>query len=90
LKYIELIVLKTIHSRPGARNVFLSQNHPEFWRGRKKQLLITYIDYAWVMYPLGDVVGQFLGTFKEYPPRMKAGSWDMSKALEALQTPHNK
>jgi len=49
-----------------------------------------YIDHAWVMYPLGDVVGQFLGTFKEYPPRMKAGSWDMSKALEALQTPHNK
>jgi arylsulfatase len=42
------------------------------------------------MYPLGNVVGEFLATFKEYPPRMKAGSWDMGKALEKLQTPHNK
>ncbi|MCP4263816.1 MAG: arylsulfatase [Planctomycetes bacterium] len=49
-----------------------------------------YIDHAWVMYPLGDVVGGFLKTFKDYPPRMKAGSWDMGKALEKLQTPHNK
>ena len=49
-----------------------------------------YIYHAWVMYPLGDVVGGFLKTFKEYPPRMKAGSWDMGKALEKLQTPHNK
>jgi len=47
-----------------------------------------YIDHAWVMYPLGDVVGKFLATFKEYPPRMKAGSWDMSAALETLQKPH--
>ena len=49
-----------------------------------------YIDHAFLMYPMGDVVGEFLGTFKDYPPRMKAGSWDMGKALEALQTPHNK
>ena len=48
-----------------------------------------YIDHAFLMYPMGDVVGEFLATFKEYPPRMKAGSWDMGKALEALQTPHN-
>ena len=47
-----------------------------------------YIDHAWVMYPLGDVVGKFLATFKEYPPRMKAGSWDISKALDTLQAPH--
>jgi arylsulfatase len=42
------------------------------------------------MYPLGKVVGDYLATYKEYPPRQKAGSWDISKALEALQTPHNK
>ena len=36
-----------------------------------------YIDHAWVLYPLGDVVGEFLGTFKEFPPRMKAG-WPSS------------
>jgi arylsulfatase len=49
-----------------------------------------YIDHAWVMYPLGDVLGKYLATYKEYPPRMKAGSWDVSKALDAVQTPHNK
>ena len=49
-----------------------------------------YIDHAYLMYPMGNVVGEFLATFKEYPPRMKAGSWDMGKALEKLQTPHNK
>lgn len=49
-----------------------------------------YIDHAYLMYPLGSVVGEYLATFKEYPPRMKAGSWDMGKALEKLQTPHNK
>jgi len=49
-----------------------------------------YIDHAYLMYPLGNVVGEFMATFKEYPPRMKAGSWDMGKALEKLQTPHNK
>jgi len=47
-----------------------------------------YIDHAWVMYPLGDVVGKFLATFKDYPPRMKAGSWDISAALDRLQAPH--
>ena len=49
-----------------------------------------YIDHAFLMYPMGDVVGDFLATFKEYPPRMKAGSWDMGKALESLQTPISK
>ena len=49
-----------------------------------------YIDHAYLMYPLGNVVGEYLATFKEFPPRMKAGSWDMGKALEKLQTPHNK
>jgi len=49
-----------------------------------------YIDHAFLMYPMGNVVGEFLATFNDYPPRMKAGSWDMGKALDALQSPHNK
>jgi len=48
-----------------------------------------YIEHAYLMYPLGNVVGEFLATFKE-SPRMKAGFWDMGKALEALQIPHNR
>jgi arylsulfatase len=44
-----------------------------------------YIDHAWILYPLPDVVGEFLKTFKEYPPRQKAASFTIGKALEALQ-----
>ena len=44
-----------------------------------------YIDHAWTLYPLQDVVGQFLVTFKEYPPRQKAGSFTLGDALEKLE-----
>ena len=44
-----------------------------------------YIDHAWIMYPIGDVVGEFLGTFKEYPPRMKAASFTLGDVLDKLQ-----
>ena len=44
-----------------------------------------YIDHAWALYPLSDVVGQFLATFKDYPPRMKAASFTIGDALDSLQ-----
>ncbi|MBT3255988.1 MAG: arylsulfatase [Deltaproteobacteria bacterium] len=44
-----------------------------------------YIDHAWILYPLPDVVGKFLATFKEYPPRMKAGSFTIGDAFKMLQ-----
>jgi arylsulfatase len=44
-----------------------------------------YIDHAWVLYPLSDVVGEFLATFKDYPPRMKAGSFTIGDALKKLE-----
>jgi arylsulfatase len=30
-------------------------------------------------------VGDFLATFKEYPPRMKAASFSLDKVMEQLQ-----
>lgn len=44
-----------------------------------------YIDHAWILYPLPDVVGEFLATFKDYPPRQKAASFTIGQALETLQ-----
>jgi arylsulfatase len=44
-----------------------------------------YIDHAWTLYPLGDVVGEFLATFKEFPPRQKPGSFTIGDAFETLQ-----
>jgi arylsulfatase len=44
-----------------------------------------YIDHAFIIYPLPDVVGEFLQTFKEYPPRQKAASFTVDDALVLLQ-----
>ncbi len=49
-----------------------------------------YIDHAWILYPLPDVVGGFLGTFKDYPPRQEAASFTIDQALRALQAGNRK
>jgi arylsulfatase len=45
------------------------------------------LDHAFMLVPVQDVVGQFLSTFQEYPPRMKAASFSLDKVLEQLSTP---
>ena len=42
-------------------------------------------DRLFVMVPAQSVVGNFLGTFKEYPPRQKPGSFSLDRVLEELQ-----
>jgi arylsulfatase len=37
--------------------------------------------------PGAAYVGQFIGTFKEYPPRQKPGSFNLDRVLESLQEP---
>ena len=49
-----------------------------------------FIDHAWAMYPLPDVVGGFLKTFEEFPSRQKAGSFTVGDAFEQLQQVPNK
>ena len=46
-------------------------------------------DPAFLLVPAQDVVGQFLMTFKDYPPRMKAASFSLDKVMEQLSTPTN-
>ena len=36
--------------------------------------------------PAQQYVGQFLSTFKEFPPRQKAGSFALDQVLESLQS----
>jgi arylsulfatase len=47
-----------------------------------------YFDRSFALYALPDVVGEFLATFEEFPPRQKAASFTIDKALEMLQKPH--
>ena len=43
------------------------------------------IEHTFVLVPAQQYVGQFLATFKEYPPSQKPGSFSLDSALEALQ-----
>src|SRR6267142_6423589 len=44
------------------------------------------IDHTFVLVPAQQYVGQFLATFKEFPPSQKPGSFSIDRALEALQS----
>jgi arylsulfatase len=37
--------------------------------------------------PAQQYVGKFIGTFREFPPSQKVGSFSLDAVLEALQTP---
>jgi len=43
------------------------------------------IDHLFVLTPVQDYVGQFLMTFKEYPQRQKAASFNLDRVMEKLQ-----
>jgi arylsulfatase len=45
------------------------------------------IDKAYLMVPAQAYVGKFLATFKEYPPRMKPGSFGIDKVMEKMLSP---
>ena len=45
------------------------------------------LDHAFMLVPAQAVVGEFLGTFQEYPPRMKAASFSLEKVMEQLASP---
>ncbi len=47
-----------------------------------------YIDHAFLLVPAQGYVANFLGTFRDYPPRQKAGSFNLSQVLEKLQQNH--
>ena len=44
------------------------------------------IEHVFVLVPAQQYVGQFLATFKEYPPSQKPGSFSLDQVLENLQT----
>ena len=43
------------------------------------------LDRAFLLVPAQDYVGQFLMTFKEYPPRQKADSFNLDSVMKKLQ-----
>ena len=43
-----------------------------------------YFDHVYLLVPMQTYVGQFLATFKEFPPRQKAASFTIDQAMDAL------
>jgi arylsulfatase len=43
-----------------------------------------YLDHMFVIAPAGAYVGQWLQTFKEFPPRQKPGSFNLDRVMEAV------
>jgi arylsulfatase len=44
------------------------------------------VDRLFLLVPAQQFVGQFLATFKEFPPSQKVGSFSLDAVLETLQT----
>ena len=68
--------------------VFNLRTDPYEWADRTSNTFWDSIlrrEYLFV--PAQAMVAEFLQTFKEYPPRMKAPSFSIDQVLEALQTP---
>jgi len=40
-----------------------------------------------MLVPAQDIVGKFLATFKEFPPRQKAASFNLDKVMEKMTAP---
>jgi arylsulfatase len=45
------------------------------------------LDRAFLLVPAQAYVARFLGTFKEYPPRMKAASFSLDRVMEQMNSP---
>jgi arylsulfatase len=43
-----------------------------------------YLDHVYLLLPATEYVGKFIGTFKEYPPRMKAASFNLGDTMKVL------
>jgi hypothetical protein len=43
-----------------------------------------FLDRAYMLVPAQDYVGQFLKTFREYPPRQKAASFSLDQVIDKL------
>jgi arylsulfatase A-like enzyme len=45
-----------------------------------------FVDHMWAFAPAGAYVGQWLQSFKEFPPRQKPGSFNLDRVMEAVMS----
>jgi hypothetical protein len=44
-----------------------------------------YLDHVWLMVPAQTYVGEFLESFKEFPPSQKSASFSVDQVLQRLR-----
>ncbi|MDM0110435.1 arylsulfatase [Variovorax sp. J22R24] len=77
------------NGKPDTTNVPLVTNlRQDPWERYQDESLLYgrwWGEKLWTMIPAVGIVGQFLGTFKDYPPSQVSGSLSVEKALQLLQ-----
>ena len=70
----------------GAMTPFRSEKNTN-WEGayRVPAMFRWLLDHAFLLVPAQDYVGQFLSTFKDFPQRQKAASFNMDEVLAKLK-----
>ena len=43
-----------------------------------------YLDHVFLLLPAGELAGEFLATFEEFPPTQKPGSFTVGDAKDAI------
>ncbi len=98
LRYGDWKIIFMVQKSPGTLNVwqepFVPMRVPYIYNLRRdpyERATITsnsyydwMIDRVYLLVPAQAYVGQFLQTFKDYPPRQKAASFSLDKVMEAL------
>jgi arylsulfatase len=76
--FVQLRLPKLFNLRmdPFERAEHEAMNYPQ-WR----------IERIWALVPAQGIVGRFLGTFREFPPRQKPASFSIDQVLESMQAP---
>jgi arylsulfatase len=46
-----------------------------------------YLEHMFMIAPAGAYVGQWLQSFREFPPRQKPGSFNLERVMEAVTKP---
>src|SRR5512137_2774679 len=46
-----------------------------------------FLEHMFMIAPAGAYVGQWLQSFKEFPPRQKPGSFNLDRVMEAVMSP---
>jgi len=73
---LRLPLLENLRRDPYERGMVTSNTYDDW-----------FLDRAYLLVPAQAYVGQFLSTFKEFPPRQKPASFSLDKVLEKLENP---